>query len=365
MNIKREIPFEIPISEIILEDGITSRASKLCSSFGKLHIICDENTKNFVSLDCDKTILPKDQKAEFSKSEELSKVECDLFIAVGSGTINDITKYAAFLAKKPYIVFGTAPSMNGYASSGASLLVNGHKKSFSAKPPLAIYLDTEILAAAPKRLTNAGIGDSICRATIQNDNLLSHKFIGDEYYNEYYKLMQKYESEIFHDIEALTKTLIFSGAAMLLAGNSAPASQGEHMLAHYMELMQPDAPKSFHGEQIAITTLTMAKIQNEVLSKPLNFEPAAIAGNSIEEHFGKEHSTDFIKQVNAKYSKLQNSDVNLDGFNKIDIRELESKLQSIGAPTRPSDIGWNEAIYKEAISMAKYTRDRFTFLDLK
>jgi Glycerol dehydrogenase and related enzymes len=89
--------------------------------------------------------------------------EADALVAVGSGTINDLCKYAAFLDRKPYVVFGTAPSMNGYTSVSAAITEHGHKKSLPAAAPVGVFLDLAVLAAAPPRMIRSGLGDSICR----------------------------------------------------------------------------------------------------------------------------------------------------------------------------------------------------------
>ncbi|MFP3018679.1 MAG: iron-containing alcohol dehydrogenase, partial [Candidatus Tisiphia sp.] len=107
--------------------------------------------------------------------------DSDLIVAFGSGTVNDICKYASYLEKKDYISFPTAASMNGYTSANASILVNGYKKSFKAHLPRAIYIDIDILANAPLRLTLSGFADFICRSTVQADWLLSHLLLGTEY----------------------------------------------------------------------------------------------------------------------------------------------------------------------------------------
>ena len=73
--------------------------------------------------------------------------DADALLAVGSGTINDLCKYAAFLDRKPYAVFGTAPSMNGYTSPTAAITVHGHKKSLPAAAAAAVFLDLNVLAA--------------------------------------------------------------------------------------------------------------------------------------------------------------------------------------------------------------------------
>ena len=100
--------------------------------------------------------------------------EIDLIVGFGSGTINDLCKISSFKLNIPYIIFASAPSMNGYSSANASILVKGHKKSLPAHLPLAIYCDLNILAAAPERLIKSGIGDSLCFSTCQFDWLLSH-----------------------------------------------------------------------------------------------------------------------------------------------------------------------------------------------
>jgi len=370
MNILSEIPASlaahIPIKAAILQAGIAARAKILCQHLGKVLVVADQNTKDFVDIEGEKIILPGNQKAELETAQALSRYKPDYFIAVGSGSLNDIVKYAAHLAGKPYIVFGTAPSMNGYASPNASLLEAGYKKSFAAKAPEYIYLDLEILAAAPRRLINSGIGDSICRATAQADVLLSAQIRNTPDYAELFSLLQKYEKDIFDNTESLAKTLIFGGIAMLLAKSSAPASQGEHMLAHYMELMQPDAEMSFHGEQIAVTVLTMAQMQEKLLREKENVEIAEIDEAEILAHFGTEFGQYCLQQTRAKYQGISKIKIDKSRIEKtlINAETLRKQLQMIKAPVNAKDIGWDDAIYANGLNFARYTRDRFTFLDL-
>src|SRR6478672_6594394 len=46
-------------------------------------------------------------------------------VAVGSGTINDLTKLAAHQLNRPYMAIATAASMDGYTAYGASITANG------------------------------------------------------------------------------------------------------------------------------------------------------------------------------------------------------------------------------------------------
>lgn len=366
MDIKSEIPFNIPLKEIILQSGIASKAPELCRNLGKRgFVVCDKNTESFVNLSFEKRVLLSSYKPTLALAEELSQIDTDFFVAVGSGSLNDLVKYAAAKAGKPYVVFATAASMNGYVSTSSSLVdKSGFKKSFLAKPPHAAYFDLEIIKQAPQRLTISGIGDSICRGTCQNDALLSHHLLGTPDYADLFALIGKYEERIFDDVEALCKTLVFSGIGMLLSGSSAPASQGEHMLAHYMELMQPNAPQSYHGEQIAVTTITMAKLQEEVLSNP---KTPTYKQEEIIAHFGKEFGEYCIKQTELKYSALNKTnitDITDIKFISPNSQKIEAQLKSIGAATTAKAIGWDETIYQNAQKFARYTRDRLTFLDL-
>ena len=48
-------------------------------------------------------------------------------VAVGSGTLNNIVKRAAYECDRPYMCVGTAASMDGYTSFGASIAKEGRK----------------------------------------------------------------------------------------------------------------------------------------------------------------------------------------------------------------------------------------------
>ncbi len=123
---------------------------------------------------------------------------------------------------KPYVVFGTAPSMNGYTSLNAAITVRGHKKSLPAQAPAGAFLDLSILAAAPVRMIRSGLGDSLCRATAQADWLLSHLLFDLPYRTMPFVLLAEDEPELFPSaeelvngdldaMEKLVRTLLLSG----------------------------------------------------------------------------------------------------------------------------------------------------------
>ena len=121
---------------------------------------------------------PHADEAHVEKLRERTR-HADALVAVGSGTINDLSKYVTATDGRPYCVFGTAPSMNGYTSTTASItLASGLKVSKPAQAPKGVFIDLKVNAAAPTYLIAAGLGDCLCRPTAQVDWLTSHRLLG-------------------------------------------------------------------------------------------------------------------------------------------------------------------------------------------
>jgi glycerol-1-phosphate dehydrogenase [NAD(P)+] len=307
---------------------------------------------------------------------------CKALIAVGSGTLNDITKYSAHQLQKPYAICGTAPSMNGYLSANAAITVKGHKQSLKAALPCAALFDTNILAAAPDRMKQAGIGDSICRPTAQADWLLSHHLMGTSYDPLPFKLLQPFEADMLKGKnEALIKTLLLSGVGMTLCGGSYPASQGEHLVAHYMDMRYPDiAHTTLHGEQIAVSTLFMSALQQGLLA--LREAPSWVAESLPDEtyctqHFGVEVGASVWKEWQAKRDAMGTQEEFNERLAKkwpmiredimphiLPLAAVDRSLRRNGAPRTAQELGWTPEQFTEAAHNAHLIRNRFTFIDL-
>lgn len=258
-------------------------------------------------------------------------------IAVGSGTISDLCKIASHEIKLPYVMVPTAPSMNGYTSINASLVIDGDKQSLAAQLPSLVLMHAQVLAAAPQRLIRSGIGDSLARTTAQADWLLSHFLTGEAYNDTPYRLMQNQEEKVFSQISAivahdaaavgeLMKLLLLAGFGMTIAGSSRPASGGEHMIAHWME--RRFGGESFHGEQIAISSFTMLQMQHRLLPNVANEIRQAIQP---------------ILWSPEKFKNL---------------------AKEAGLALDPESIGWRKSDYAQAVREAKNTRQRYTFLNI-
>ena len=125
-----------------------------------------------------------------------------ILIAIGSGTINEICKYTAYLNKKDYIVFPTAPT-NAFASNTASITINKIKKSFKAKFPIGILIDLNIAINCPKKLINSSFFDLVCRITAQSDCYLSSFLFNQTYEKTLYKKFIDLEKKIIKNYDKI------------------------------------------------------------------------------------------------------------------------------------------------------------------
>ena len=200
-------------------------------------------------------------------------------IAVGSGTVNDIVKLATHMAGLPYAVVATAPSMNGYTSPISAILWKGVKSVQDAHVPRAVVADVAVLAAAPARMIASGFGDLLSKPVSNADWLLSHLMTGSKYCPDVIRLVGEGSRLLAgvagrlpaRDPDAvarLTGALILSGYAMALAGTSAPASGGEHLVSHYLDMRHYafGEPNDLHGCQVGVGTRVAVALYERLLA---------------------------------------------------------------------------------------------------
>jgi len=46
------------------------------------------------------------------------------------------------------------------------------------------------------------------------------------------------------------------------------------------------------------------------------------------------------------------------------VERISLALEEAGAPVKPADLGWDASAYEKAVLHARFSRERFTFLDL-
>ncbi|MBQ3095547.1 MAG: sn-glycerol-1-phosphate dehydrogenase [Clostridia bacterium] len=201
----------------------------------------------------------------------------DAVIGVGSGVINDISKIVAAVADKPYIIVGTAPSMDGFASATSSLTREGLKISLPSKAAEVIIGDTDILAAAPMHMMLSGLGDMLAKYVSICEWRIANRITG-EYYcpviadlvrRALKKCVDNAEGLLSRDkaaVQAVFEGLVLSGAAMKYAGVSRPASGVEHYISHVFDMrgVEFGTPTELHGIQCAVGTLIAARLYEKL-----------------------------------------------------------------------------------------------------
>jgi glycerol-1-phosphate dehydrogenase [NAD(P)+] len=203
----------------------------------------------------------------------------DLYIAVGSGVINDLVKWVAYLQGKPYLCVATAASMNGYASANVAASIAGLKVLFHAAPCLAVFSTPQILADAPYVLTASGLGDVLAKTVSSADWRLNNFLFGDYYCRFSVDLLKELEPVYLNNpeqirarepaaLQALFEALFFSSVAMTITGTSSPASGGEHLVSHTLDMLagRDGGRHDLHGRQVGVASILMAALYEEVLA---------------------------------------------------------------------------------------------------
>ena len=235
-------------------------------------VVMDVNTEAVAGarvareLDADVLRLPADLHAtEDAAAEVRARLRTGL-VAVGSGTLTDIVRYAAHSAGCDFVSVPTAASMDGYASSVAALERDGVKLTLRARAPTAIFADPRIAAAAPIELTRAGVGDLLAKTTARVDWLAAHLLYGEGWRPLEPVPELDVAALLAGDVDAvagLLRALIESGLAMAAVGSSRPASGCEHHASHLWDLLAGRGlrPRALHGLQVGYATGFAMRLQ--------------------------------------------------------------------------------------------------------
>ncbi|HSO18312.1 MAG TPA: iron-containing alcohol dehydrogenase, partial [Desulfosarcina sp.] len=194
-----------------------------------------------------------------------------LVIAVGAGTINDLGKYTAQHLGIPYWTVPTAPSMNGYTSSIAAIKKDGVKRTLPSAPPRIVYAHPRVIRNAPLKLTQAGYCDVMAKSVSDIDWQIESTLFGGAYCTLPSAIMVDAEPLYANRpeqiaagdaaaVDALFRGLLVSGMAMTLAGSSAPASGGEHLVSHFWDMREDLTGRvpELHGLQVGAGILLSA-----------------------------------------------------------------------------------------------------------
>ena len=389
------------IRDVVIGKGAISEIGKLTEGYKNILLVADKNTYavcgEAVSVQLagkrentliyeDEGILVPDEKAIEKMQKELTE-STDLIVGIGSGVIQDLCKYVSFNAELPYHIIATAPSMDGYASKGAAMIIGNMKVTYNAHVPEVIVADTDILKAAPMDMIKSGYGDILGKFSCLNDWKLAHA-VNDEYICEYvYDLTYSMLSAtkdlgaklLSRDEEAvgmLMEALVGVGIAMAYVGNSRPASGSEHHMSHFFEVIgiMKDEPYFMHGTDVAFSAVYTQKMREElmnieepVLKNPFDKESwekkirevyfdAAEGVIALQNKLGW-YEEDKISIYKERWSEIKNVLADTPSS-----AELDAYLESIELDIAEFDKLYGEEKINNAIRYAKDLKDRYTVL---
>lgn len=322
-------------------------------------------------------------------------------IAVGSGTISDLTKLAAHQCGRPYIAVATAASMDGYTAFGASIMYNGSKQTFDCPAAQAVIADLDLIAAAPDGMNASGYADLVAKIPAGADWLAAEacgvEAIDRRVWNTVQQQMRHWVADpagvrLRHEgaTRCLITGLLMTGFAMQASCSSRPASGAEHQFSHLwdMEHHTHNAVAPPHGFKVGIGSLASLALYEKLLAADmgnLDVDAAVAAWPNAEQMAGEIESLFTIEELAArareeslaKYipkaalrSQLEHLRA---GWQQtahrlarqiLPVDELAAMLRAAGAPSEAEEIGISAERLQQSYRRAYHIRRRFTVLDL-
>ncbi|MBC7123464.1 MAG: iron-containing alcohol dehydrogenase [Pseudothermotoga sp.] len=373
----------VPRIEIVFEE---SAYRHIDDFFENATYLVDENTAKLVETPAARTIKLEGSPRVLATMENIEKamsqLRSDLFVSVGSGSLTDIAKYAACLAGKNFSCFPTAPSVDGYTSCVAAILMNGEKTTVQAVVPKKVVVDMTILSEAPVDLLRAGIGDIAAKVTARLDWKLSNLLIGepicefawDQLKDELEAVLGDSERVLSRDKGAvlkLMKGLLTSGLNISIVGNSRPASGAEHLISHTLEMYQEirNEVPPFHGLSVAMGTCIALKAYKAIF-EGVRLKRMCLTLEErydvLSEFFGEGRAKRFM---NVYGKKIVPGQIDLDSVKRSlksmyekYFRKIESALETI----RVQELfaSYEPEFIAKLILVSNTIRQRYTVLDL-
>lgn len=364
-------------------------------------IICDENT--FAATEDKLTCIYRTySKIQLSSSglhanndaieliENQWDTDTDVILAIGSGTIHDLSRYIAKEKNIPFISVPTAASVDGFVSTVAAMTWNGLKKTFPAVSPIAVYADLDIIKNAPYRLTASGVSDLLGKFTALVDWKISNIITAEPICMSIYEMEEEAVKEVcgcINDLgqgketayEKLMYALLLSGLAMQMIGNSRPASGAEHHISHLweMEVINKHV-EALHGEKVSVGLIHVLDKYDQI-KRAIQLNRCEVVKNEgieailLKNTFGKKGLLEGIMEENTPDPLAKVDENHLRKVLPEIAHVLESMpdkqvvlewLKRAGSVTEMKQVGLEEDILPLTLKLSPYVRNRLTLMRL-
>jgi glycerol-1-phosphate dehydrogenase [NAD(P)+] len=391
-------------------DGIDKFISEIYGRNKKILILCDEITyevsgkricENLKNNALPLILKPENEKRVYAKYEYIEEIEknikdIDLILACGAGTITDLGKFTGEKNKIPVISFPTAPSMNGYTSPVAAYIKDGVKITNPVKVCEYVYIDEDIIKDAPIELIKAGFADSLAKSFANSDWKISSIITGEKFCAFPLKIVSEAERKYINKgnlikkrdkkvVKSIMDGLNLGGISMIIAGSSSPASGGEHLISHFLDMYSHQnkiEPFSFHGLQVGIGIYISSLIYNLLKDFKTEDIEKGLRERKIDydEKFKKisylfPSSKNLLKEIFNKKLKLteiikENLVARWENIKKEVIpmvyspSEIEKFLKKAECPLHLSEICDDKKLIENTILLSRFIRERITILDI-
>jgi glycerol-1-phosphate dehydrogenase [NAD(P)+] len=319
-----------------------------------------------------------------------------LFVAVGSGTITDTTRFTSHRSQNQFVSFPTAASVDAYTSRVAPVTIGGLKGSVNCHPPIAIFTDMDVICDSPKFLTASGFGDLIAKLTSSADWKITQLVWGADFDEAIYASAIQAAEKAAHVVDGIRENdpesmrvmmegQFASGFCMADFGNSAPASGAEHHIAHVWEMMFHWEKREglFHGNAVGVAAIQCAEWFQHLRSLAREDAEALLQQTVIPTRWQqmaeiREHLSAIADDLNAsdpiymqlsdpkKFAQVRDSilehwDAIQDAASHVPTPDVVSGwIKSLGGPTTAQELELTQAQAETAMDYGHYLRERFS-----
>ena len=250
-------------------------------------------------------------------------------LSIGSGSLNDICRLAAHKAGKPFAIFATAPSMDGFAANSAPITFNNFKKSITCDAPKVIIGDTDILANAPAILRSAGLADIFAKYVALVDWKIANIAEKEHFCPNIAAMVRDVLEKTANSakiaegspeaVGALMEALVLSGLTMTLEGSTRPVSGAEHIIAHFWEIkkMEQGEISDFHGRKVGVATLLITKMYHDIVSRDVSIKKENVNWDRVYSAYAESFREEIIEMNNPSVME------------KVDVANLKARWEEI------------------------------------